>query len=217
MRRLASLPLVLLMLSLLVSPTASAQSAPYTLAPVAPSVAAGSSLDFVGSGFVRGERVSSWATTPDQRVIGGSFATATGREGRIELAFDVPRDAVGGRWSLTVYGEVSQTPVVTTFEVIATTPDAGETPVITVAPPAGPRGTRFRFFAEGFDESERISYWFSGPDGSIIAYPEDVDATEDGEVYFDWTAPASIVTGTWVITIQGKDSDVVRGIRFEIQ
>lgn len=212
----------LLLLAALVLPTvltvpaATAQSGGYTLVTITPTVRAGERADFEGSGFLKDERVASWATTPDQQVIGGAFAKATGKEGRISIGFDVPKDALGGRWSFTVYGELSQTSVVATFEVIARTPNQKK-PAVSIAPPSGGPNTRFKVFASGFRDLERISYWVTAPDGSIDAHPEDNDATEDGDVYFDWTAPLTIAPGTHTITIQGVKSGVVRGITVEIR
>jgi hypothetical protein len=209
----AALLAALVMLTLLIPSGAQAAT---SLEATPASVAAGERVDVVGRGFVRNERVSAWVTTSDQRVIDIGFAKALGDEGRVELSYRVPGDAIGGRWALTVYGEVSQTPTVAFFEVIGRTPTSGKPP-IAVNPPEGAPGTRFSFFASGYDDFERISYWFTGPDGTIIAYPEETESTSEGDVYFDWVAPADIQRGTWVVTVQGKLSNHARGIRFEIR
>src|SRR5689334_11098158 len=109
-------PTIVLLALLLALPDV-ALAAPFTLAPTQPSVAAGQTITLLGSGFTRDEQVAIWATAPDQTVIGGNFEFAKGDAGEIDIGFQVPQDALGGRWSLTAYGFVSKTPVIATFEV----------------------------------------------------------------------------------------------------
>jgi hypothetical protein len=207
---------LLALLALLALPEA-ALAQGLTLAPDQPSVAAGNSISFTGSGFVRGEQVAIWSTAPDQTVIGGDFAYAEGDTGRITFGFDVPGDALGGRWSMTAYGLVSKTPVITTFEVQGRDP-ATATPQASVAPSSGPPETEFAFTALGFRNEETVSYWFTGPDGAIHdAYPSGDSANDDGRVDIRWRAPDDALRGTWVVTIQGLRSNVARAVPFEIR
>src|SRR5262245_41958616 len=90
----------LLALLLLLALPSAALATSFPLIPEQPSVAAGQTLGFVGAGFKRDEQVAIWATAPDQTVIGGDFEFAKGDEGRIDVGFKVPKDAIGGRWSL---------------------------------------------------------------------------------------------------------------------
>jgi hypothetical protein len=207
-------PMIVLLAVLLALPSAALAA---TLTPAQPGVAAGQTININGSGFTRGEQVAIWATAPDQTVIGGDFEFAKGDEGLIDIGFDVPDDALGGRWSLTAYGFISKTPVITTFEVQGRDP-ATATPQATVAPMVGTPGTQFDFTALGYREKEKVSYWFTGPDGVIhAAYPEGDSANSDGRVDMNWQAPADAVRGIWVVTIQGLKSGVARGIPFEIR
>ena len=209
-------PAAALLLALLALPVA-ARAEGFTLAPAQPSVAAGRTIEFAGAGFTRGERVATWFTAPDQSVLSGGFANALGDAGRIEVAFKVPKDAIGGRWSITAYGGASKTPVVATFEVQGRDP-AGTMPQAAVAPVSGPPGTKFAFAALGFKGKERVSYWLTGPDSVIhAARPAGAKSSKDGRVDLTWTAPANALRGTWVITIQGLESDVARGVPFQIQ
>jgi hypothetical protein len=207
---------LLALLALLALPDAAlAQS--LTLAPEQPSVAAGRAITFVGSGFRRDEQVAIWVTAPDQTVIGGDFVYGQGDAGRIVVAFEVPGDALGGRWSLTAYGLVTKIPVITTFEVQGRDP-ATATPQASVEPSSGPPDTEFAFAALGFRNEETVSYWFTGPDGAIHdAYPSGDSANDDGRVDIRWRAPDDAIRGTWVITIQGLRSNVARGVPFEIR
>jgi hypothetical protein len=209
--------LIVGLLALLLALPNAALAASFTLTPVQPSVAAGKIIDFIGTGFTRDEQVAIWATAPDQTVIGGDFEFAEGDEGRIDIGFKVPDDALTGRWSLTAYGFVSKTPVITTFEVLGRDP-ATATPQVWVAPASGAPGSQFDFAALGFKTKEKVSYWFTGPDGVVhAAYPEGASANSDGRVDLSWRAPTDAVHGTWVITIQGLKSGVARGVPFEIR
>ncbi len=186
-------PIVFLLALLLALPNA-ALAASFTLTPAQPSVGAGQTISFIGTGFTRGERVAIWATAPDQTVIGGDFEFAEG-------------DA----------GFISKTPVIATFEVQGRDP-ATAVPQAAVAPTSGAPGAQFAFSALGFKTKEKVSYWFTGPDGAIHdAYPEGDSANSHGRVDLSWRAPADAVHGTWVITIQGLKSGVARGVPFEIR
>ena len=209
-------PLVVLVALLLALPSA-ALAAAFTLTPTTPGVAAGQTMFFTGSGFTPGEQVAIWATAPDQTVISGDFEFAKGATGDLDIGFKVPEDALGGRWSLTAYGFISKTPVITTFEVQGRDP-ATAVPQAIVAPAVGAPGSQFAFAALGFKKKETVSYWFTGPDGVIhAAYPAGDSANSDGRVDLSWRAPADAVRGTWVITIQGIKSGIARGVPFEIR
>jgi len=205
-----------LLLAVAVTPVA-ALAESFSLAPAQPSVAAGQTIEFAGAGFTPGERVASWLTAPDQAVLGGEFGIDADADGRVELAFKIPKDAIGGRWAITAYGLLSQTPVIATFDVQGRDP-ASAGPQAAVAPQSGPPGTRFAFAAFGYRSKELVSYWFTGPDGAVHdAYPEGARTTKSGRVDIGWTAPLDAPRGTWVITIQGLKGNVARGVAFEIR
>src|SRR5215213_7705808 len=145
-------PLAVLLALLLALPSA-ALAASFTLIPAQPSVAAGQTINILGSGFTRGEQVAIWATAPDQTVISGDFEFAEGDAGQIDIGFKVPDDALGGRWSLTAYGFISTTPVITTFEVQGRD-SATATPQAIAVPSSGAPGTKFEFAALGYREKE---------------------------------------------------------------
>jgi hypothetical protein len=187
------------------------------LQPEQPTVTAGQTIAFAGAGFTPGERVVTWATAPDQAVIGGPYAGAERDDGRIGFSFTIPTDALGGRWAMTAYGLVSKVPVVAAFDVIGRSPDTA-TPPAAVAPQSGSPGTRFAFAAFGYAKKERVSYWFTGPDGKVHdAHPDSATTTSEGRVDIIWVAPPGALPGTWVITIQGLKSNRARGVPFEIR
>jgi len=208
--------LLIILLAVLALPNA-VQAEGLMLVPDTPSVATGHWITFTGTGFTQGERVVTWATACDQAVIGGETAVAKGTEGRIKVSFRVPKDAIGGRWVLTAFGRTSKTPVVANFDVQGRTAETAR-PQAAVAPASGPPGTEFAFAALGFKSKEKVSYWFTGPDGIVhAAFPEKITSNKSGRVDLTWVAPGDAPRGVWVITIQGIKSNVARGVPFEIR
>jgi hypothetical protein len=65
-------------------------------------------------------------------------------------------------------------------------------PSTTVTPTLGPPGTRFLFFASGFAERDRLSFWMNRPDGQIeVPYiPEEHRANTFGEAVWTWESSA---------------------------
>lgn len=208
--------LLLILLAVLALPNA-VQAVGLTLVPDKPSVAADHWITFTGTGFTQGELVVTWATACDQAVIGGETAVAKGSEGRIKVSFHVPKDAIGGRWALTAFGRTGEMPVVANFDVQGRSAETAK-PQAAVAPASGPLGTKFAFAALGFKSKEKVSYWFTGPDGMVhAAFPAKITSTKSGRVDLTWVAPADAPRGVWVITIQGITSNVARGVPFEIR
>jgi hypothetical protein len=211
--------LVCIVLALLIAVGGAPRSAhaqTLTLTPSEPTIAAGRVIEFSGSGFMAGERVSMWFTTPHQSVLGGGFASAT-RDGLISRGFRVPSEAIGGTWFATAYGDVSRIPVIASFEVVGQAPEAAGL-VAGVQPEQAPAGTIFAFAATGFDSKEKVSYWITGPDGLVKdAYEHAIRPNADGRVDFTWKSPEDAMPGTWVLTAQGVRSGTARAMPFTIQ
>lgn len=206
--------LALLLSALLVSPPARATGP--SLTPATPSVTAGDVISFAAEGFAPKERIAVWVTAPDQAVLSGDYVAANDL-GRAQVSFRTPDGAIGGAWALTAYGLVSRASAVARFEV-AGHPTESSVPLAWAAPTSGPAGGTFRFAAIGFDRRERISYWFTAPDGSIFAtFSQQITADTEGRVDLRWEAPAAAPRGAWVVTIQGIKSNVARGIVFHVQ
>ncbi len=207
---------LLLALVIALALPAGARAADLTLTALAATVNAGEAIRFVGAGFVPGERVVTWATAPDQDVLSGDEETA-GVDGRVELSFEVPRNALGGRWAFTAYGRVGRAPVAVTFQVNGRDPSSAPLQ-IAVEPAAAAPGETFAFAARGYKGGETVSYWVTAPDGTIYAArPESRKATSDGRVDFEWTSGHDAPRGIYVMTIQGITSGTARGVRFEIR
>ncbi|NJN67036.1 MAG: hypothetical protein HC884_10165 [Chloroflexaceae bacterium] len=213
---IAAAAISLLLIGVLTLVPVRTQAGDFTLEPVQPSVSAGQRITFVATNFLPHERVSTWATTPTQAVIRGAYAEAN-RDGNLSFSFEVPHDAVGGRWAMTVRGDESKVPVVTLFEVYGRSPDAADFQA-KVAPEAGPPGTTFAFAATGFDSDEKVSYWVTAPDGEVYDSRHRAESpNKHGRIDFKWQSPPDAMLGTWVMTMQGYDSGVARAIPFRIQ
>lgn len=215
-RRRAAVLFAVALVGLLIAAPRGSRASGMTLAPALPAVSAGQTLDFQGSGYVPYERVSVWATAPNQAVLGGEIYSASSR-GNVRVQFELPEDAIGGTWAVTVWGWHSQTPVVATFDVAGRPAQAAD-PQVQVTPLAGPAGTTFYISAFGFDKREDISYWITGPDNRIYAaFPSGVESGHEGEVDIGWTPPPGAPAGIYVMTLQGIESGVARGVPFELQ
>lgn len=188
----------------------------FTLAPLQPSATAGQVIEFAAAGFEEGERITAWATDPYEAVVSAGDVFAQGERGTAVIAFEVPENALGGRWHLTAMGIMSRTPVSTPFAV-----QGGSLTSVDlharVNPPAGPAGTIFAFAATGFNAKEDVSYWVSQPGGKVYAaYPEATESNGDGRVDITWVSPFDGRRGTWVMTIVGVRSGVERAIPFAV-
>jgi hypothetical protein len=204
------------LVALLGTPSMPARAAGPTLVSSVASIGAGQTIDLEAAGFVPGERLSVWVTAADQVVLDQGFQSA-GADGSVRFGYGVPGDAVGGQWALTVYGERSRTPVIAVFTVAGHAPDMAGV-YAGAAPEVGRVGTTFTFFALGYRDRERYSYWFTGPDGAVYdPHSQEARANDSGHVEFTWTAPAGLPKGRFVVTIQGVRSGVARGIVFELR
>jgi hypothetical protein len=96
-------------------------------------------------------------------------------------------------------------------------PAAAESPP-TVSPETGPPGTRFLFFASGFEPNEQLSFWLNRPDGQVQAAEVfDLKRTSTaGEAVWTWTAPQDAPRGGWQMVAHGRKSAVERVIGFTV-
>jgi hypothetical protein len=77
----------------------------------------GERINFHGAGFNQNENIKIWVTRPD----GNALAIETGitqRGGDVNFSYDIPGDALPGRWSATVYGQSSERLLIRDFDVI---------------------------------------------------------------------------------------------------
>ncbi|MDQ2996097.1 MAG: hypothetical protein M3R61_03435 [Chloroflexota bacterium] len=87
-----------------------------------------------------------------------------------------------------------------------------------VQPQAGPPGTRFLFFTDGFAADEPISIWLNAPDGRVIAAEDRAleNSSASGAATWTWTAPANATLGTWQMVGHGRRSGNEQIIPFTI-
>jgi hypothetical protein len=87
-----------------------------------------------------------------------------------------------------------------------------------VQPEAGPPGTRFLFFTDGFAADEPISIWLNAPDGRVIAAEDRAlgNSSATGAATWTWTAPADAPLGAWQMVGHGRRSGNEQVIPFTI-
>src|SRR5262249_28971843 len=97
-------------------------------------------------------------------------------------------------------------------------PAAASAATTTVQPPAGPPGTRFLFFSDGFAVDERISIWLNAPDGRVIAAEDPIPGRTSAfdAATWTWTAPADAPLGGWQMVGHGRRSGIEQVIPFTI-
>jgi hypothetical protein len=88
----------------------------------------------------------------------------------------------------------------------------------TVQPQAGPPGTRFLFFSDGFAADELISIWLNAPNGQVIAAEDRAlgHSSASGAATWTWTAPADAPLGNWQMVGHGRRSGAEQIISFTI-
>jgi hypothetical protein len=98
-------------------------------------------------------------------------------------------------------------------------PTVGAAPTSTVQPQAGPPGTRFLFFADGFAADEPISIWLNAPNGRVLAAEDRAlgHSSASGAATWTWTAPADAPLGAWQMVGHGRRSGNEQIIPFTIE
>jgi 5-hydroxyisourate hydrolase-like protein (transthyretin family) len=86
-----------------------------------------------------------------------------------------------------------------------------------VDPDVGRPGTTFDFFADGFDENDRVSYWVNMPNGEIDSDDAlyNTSANSDGRADWSWTAPDDAMLGQYLMVAEGSEG-VQQAIPFEV-
>ncbi len=220
---------VLLLLGFVAVPSiASAQEAN-----VEPNVGpSGTEFAFFATGFDENEQVGVWVNNPDGSVSeiidddGDVFVIFANDEGRADwfITFTGP----DGFYGMVARGVNSGYEIVIPFQLSsgadAPVPQPPSPDVLdaNVEPNAGPAGTEFAFFAEGFEPGEQVGVWINAPDGSILSvFDENGDvlslfANEDGRVDWSVTSPSEAPPGFYSMVATGLDSGNEVAIPFEI-
>jgi len=191
----------------------------------------GTDFTFSAGGFKAGEAVTFWANDPSTLVHSSEdSSTAADSTGQVAWNWTAPAPALDGQWSMVAEGTSSGVQQVIFFKiengtVTEQTPievDAEESPQgdpetnAYADPQSGTPGTVFTFYASGFDDNERVSYWANDP--SLTVYSENGNhvGADNGTVSWSWTAPLDAVNGQWSMVAEGMESHVQRIIIFEI-
>jgi hypothetical protein len=172
-------------------------------------------FQFFATGFQAFEPVNYWVSLPDGNVVGDvRYEVEADAAGQADWSWKVPRRSIPGFWLMVGRGRESGIERAIPFEVL----DNGSAePLISVEPPEGGPETRFRFFARGFDDDERVSYWLIMPDGSTLGEEDWRTNANDGRARWSWKSPDNPVPGRWGMVARGNDSQRERVVFFTIR
>jgi len=186
----------------------------------------GTTFKFFARGYDTDEIVRLWVFGPRGITFQGpSGDLYVDANGYVEWTWTAPQDMPEGAWNMVARGLDSnkQHVILFTIEYPPAAPTLTPTPApYAVAPPSGPRGTTFSFFAEGFAKQETLGYWLTAPDTSVIPIEQQITANDQGRADWQWTAPQDAQRGLWQMTIRPARSDsvnlnIVYTIRFRIE
>ncbi len=189
---------------------------------------AGNPFRFYATGFDPGATIAFWGTAPDGSIVPGETDRARANaDGRADWAWLAPVGAPIGDWKMVAYaldrnGDfIEETLRTIPFRIGAASPDEGLPPTATdraVEPSRANAGSRFAFFAEGYEPREIVAFWFNAPDGTLIADERGfrVRATENGRADWTWLSPQNAQPGRWQAVAVGERSGVQRTIPFDI-
>ncbi len=186
----------------------------------------GTEFAFYAYGYDEREQVAYWFTSPEGDIITTPENIIHSRDGRVDISWKSPYDAMPGTWTATIKGRESGVQRVLYFDIYL---PEGVAPIVdedaenirstekAVAPQVGEAGTKFAFFARGFNEREKVGYWFNAPDGSIVENRYLYVVTANGDrADWNWQSPENAIPGIWTAVAKGEDSQTERLIPFEI-
>lgn len=211
---------ILALLALALLPAAAlAAPAPGTVLP--PTGTSGTRFVFLADGFVRNERLSSWANTPDGRVLAldtGAPARATS-DGSVSWNWVAPSGFQGGTWQFVVHGLSSGVERVFSFGVGTAVPASDQAPQYNVQPAVGKPGDVFRFYATGFEDGEPVDTSVLAPDGRAVSGGlQAMGYAQSGRIDGTWVAPTDQPAyGAWRFVLRGRESKVERTIPFTLE
>lgn len=192
----------------------------------------GTKFEFWAGGFVPKEYVDIWAIGPNGENLHGPSRERADWDGELAWTWRAPEDIAEGVWYMHAKGIAIESRVEYSIPFTIRRPGVEPTPIpdYGVIPDSGPPGTRFVFYAEGYERHEGVSYWLTAPDGTVISTDEDEDdpykarvfADSNGRIEWEWIAPANAQPGIWLMTTRtanpdGIDRDITHVIRFTIE
>ncbi len=192
----------------------------------------GTEFAFFATGFDDNEQVGVWINNPDGSISeiidedGDEFVVFANNEGRADWFTTVT--GPDGFYGMVARGVDSGYEVVIPFQLSsgadAPVPPPPSPDVLdaNVEPNAGPAGTEFAFFAEGFESGEQVGVWINAPDGSVFSVLDgDGDvlalfANDEGRADWTVTSPSDAPPGFYSMVANGLDSGYEVVIPFEI-
>ena len=191
---------------------------PFTVSPSAASpvlsaspVSAGPSttFTFTANGYNDGERLDVWIEGPGSRRYDILEGAKADKKGTVTWKWTAPADAVGGSWAAVGRGQDTKLTLRGSFIIVRDAPPPASGPSASVSPARGGPGTTFTFTANGYERGERIGYWFTAPDRSIVRIDQEATGDRDGKVTITWIAPANAQRGAWTLAMRSSQSDGV--------
>jgi hypothetical protein len=132
------------------------------------SAEAGHRFTITGSGFVPGETVALWLTTPTGARSDGPAKTADS-QGQLSTWWDHTSDPIMGdplgQYTVYARGNQSQKTVTATFTV-TTAPAPIYEPGLAITPTSAEAGHRFTITGSGFVPGETVALWLTTPTGA---------------------------------------------------
>lgn len=189
---------------------------------------AGNPFRFYATGFTPGATIAFWGTAPDGSIVPGATNRARANDdGRADWEWLAPVGAPVGDWQMVAYeldrsGDfIAETLRTIPFRIVAASPNEGLPPTATdraVEPSSANAGSRFSFFAEGYEPREIVAFWFNAPDGTLVADERGfrVRVAENGRADWTWLSPQTAQPGRWQAVAVGEQSGVQRTIPFDI-
>lgn len=179
----------------------------------------GTRLHFTASGFIAREQVSYWFTLPDGTTQGNAatYVVRADRRGQVAWTWRVPTDAQPGFWLMAAQGRETQLAPAVRFEIVPGRAGAQSARATSIVPATGEHGTRFSFFAPGFQPEETVGFWLNAPDGRIVGSPDYQVVADAAGTRWTWNAPNDAQPGRWQMVARGSVSYRERVIPFDIR
>jgi hypothetical protein len=153
-----------------------------------PSGPVGTVFTFVAYGFQAGESVALWATAPDGSVVPADYEAIAEADGTTTNTFAPQEGAPAGIWALTAQGKSSGNASIGYLELTgnsAPPPPPGALPGsqnARVEPTEAPQGSRFSYFAGGFEPGEEVGTGLFNSAGELISNVLVVEADGNGSI-----------------------------------
>jgi hypothetical protein len=163
-------------------------------------------------GFFKDEDVSTWLTGPSQQIVRTNDYASDDR-GRVKFRIFMLRHYQPGRWALTIVGQRSREEAIEYFE----SPDRGVNATAVMSATSLNIGDTVTVTGDGFKGEERISFWFTLPDGSAARGASDAFTDRLGNVTFSFVvARPDLEIGGWALSVYGYESDRYAVTPFEV-